>query len=167
MWIECGFDSKVAIDYRVTNCGWVWCDFSLGLLLVVRPIRALLMQSGPQSNLEQIPVFRFAQNISNQVLIVNIFYLSSWHSFLQVEGTYHFDWIAVVILQLLKFTVNDWFLIIYMLRWFFLSCGWTQVWSLQVSCCIIWHFHAYLLFRFANMEVFNFFEFTKEREIFY
>ena len=127
MWVKCSIDSKVTIDYHVTNCGWVWCDFSLGLLLVVRPIRALLMQSAPQSNLEQIPVFRFAQNISNQVLIVNIFYLSSWHSFLQVAGTYYFDCIAVVTLQLLKFTVHDWFLIIYMLRWFFLSCGRTQV----------------------------------------
>ena len=63
MWLNVAFDSEVT-----RSCGkveniikleatlWLSCDFVVMDIVVVRPIRASLMQSAPQSNIEEICV---------------------------------------------------------------------------------------------------------------
>ena len=81
--LQCGLN--VAFDSEVTrSCDkiknikleatfWLWCDFAAMATVVVRPMRASLIQSAPQSNAEQTCVQICSKHRWSKSWVVNFF----------------------------------------------------------------------------------------------
>ena len=131
----------------------MWFCFMATVL--VRPIRASLMQSDPYPMQNRF-VFRFLQNIDDQVLRGEFFCLPSWH---YTACGWHYFFTRVVTLQFLTFTVNVCYLIINMLS-FFCICGLDSSLKVSHKLCFSYKYNLtfscfckYLLFKIENMEV--------------